>query len=262
MIEAFVHGKLSREQENMEDILTSSVFGLLKHAPVSLRRFLSRASLPDGSRPLSSLERGRRGRIRFWPWLQGNGVLPCEPDVSIEVEMDESNRLLLIEAKFLSGKSSFAEPGIGPAPPDHRANDQLAREWQNLALLDRQGWVIYLTCDYCIPVKEIEESQRDLPLHDGRICWLSCRDILHVEPESVETAFLNDVQVLLTRLDLRPFLGIRIPDGSPPDWSFRTSQWRRWCLNEIEKPRWRFQAPVATQWWAFGELRLPSWRFE
>lgn len=29
MIPAWLHGKLSREQENLEDLLTSTVFGLL-----------------------------------------------------------------------------------------------------------------------------------------------------------------------------------------------------------------------------------------
>ncbi len=36
MIPALLHGKLSREQENMEDILTSIVFGVLKHLPPEL----------------------------------------------------------------------------------------------------------------------------------------------------------------------------------------------------------------------------------
>ena len=31
MLQALLNGKLSREQENMEDILTSNVFGLLRY---------------------------------------------------------------------------------------------------------------------------------------------------------------------------------------------------------------------------------------
>ena len=33
MLSALLHGKLSREQENMEDILTSIVFDTLRHLP-------------------------------------------------------------------------------------------------------------------------------------------------------------------------------------------------------------------------------------
>ena len=45
MIEALLRGKLSREQENMEDVLTSNVFGMLQYvAPeLGLFPFLARA---------------------------------------------------------------------------------------------------------------------------------------------------------------------------------------------------------------------------
>jgi len=33
MLEAQLHGKLTREQENLEDILTSNVFGSIKYVP-------------------------------------------------------------------------------------------------------------------------------------------------------------------------------------------------------------------------------------
>ena len=49
MIEALLRGKLSREQENMEDVLTSNVFGMLQYvAPESgLFPFLAQATWGD-----------------------------------------------------------------------------------------------------------------------------------------------------------------------------------------------------------------------
>lgn len=53
MLVALLHGKLSREQENIEDILTSNVFGVLKYLPPGtvLIPFLSKASTPDEKHP-------------------------------------------------------------------------------------------------------------------------------------------------------------------------------------------------------------------
>lgn len=49
MLEALLHGKLSRNQENMEDILASSVSGLLQLMPATeLGRFLAMASDEEG----------------------------------------------------------------------------------------------------------------------------------------------------------------------------------------------------------------------
>ena len=48
MIHALLNGKLSADQENMEDILTSNVFGLLRYLPPEhgLLPFLAHASIP------------------------------------------------------------------------------------------------------------------------------------------------------------------------------------------------------------------------
>ena len=82
MLEALLHGKLSREQENMEDILTSNVFGLLRYLPPSdgLLQFLGMGRMRDGRQPLANLPEDTTAEYEFWPWIKesGNG---CEPDV-------------------------------------------------------------------------------------------------------------------------------------------------------------------------------------
>jgi hypothetical protein len=263
VIEAFVHGKLSRAQENMEDLLTSSVFGLLKHAPVSLTRFIARASMPDGSKPLRRLEDAVVRQIQFWPWLAAEGLRPCEPDVRLDLETSDGPRVLLVEAKFLSGKSSFArDETVDQLPTLHAADDQLAREWQNLQVLDGSGWVVYLTADYCIPVRELDESQQDLRSNVGRICWLSWRDMQHVTPPPREEELMRDVRALLERLDLRPFLGVSIPSVGEPHWGFAARHWS-WLAGVVaDAPTWRFARPAGAPWFSVSDpVTVPSWRF-
>ena len=57
MLQAILKGKLSREQENMEDILTSNVFGLLRYVQPQegILKYLSLAEDKDGKQPLKYL---------------------------------------------------------------------------------------------------------------------------------------------------------------------------------------------------------------
>lgn len=131
MLHAQLHGKLSREQENLEDILTSNVFGTLSYlsagdgimrllarcegeVTAELRRCLEELSLSD-----------TQAEFVFWPWLEAAGCKRCQPDVLIRLTgMGHIRVLVLIEAKYRSGKSSFAANLDDTAS---RPNDQLAR---------------------------------------------------------------------------------------------------------------------------------------
>ena len=124
MLAALIKGKLSREQENMEDILTSNVFGLIKYLPPSeaLIPFLKQAEDPEGCRPFEDLSSGVVVEFEFWPMIEEAGCKRCEPDLILRIRDDNGLRLVFVEAKYLSGKSSeedfsFTEPC-----------DQLARE--------------------------------------------------------------------------------------------------------------------------------------
>ncbi len=83
MIMALLKGKLSREQVNMEDILTSDVFGLLKYLPpdVALLPFLRLAETITGKRPLSSVPDGTTAEYEFWPQWKTPSNEGCEPDL-------------------------------------------------------------------------------------------------------------------------------------------------------------------------------------
>lgn len=65
MLVALLHGKLSRDQENMEDILTSNVFGVMRYLPpaIALFPFISKASSPEGVKPLAALSVDMRAEM-------------------------------------------------------------------------------------------------------------------------------------------------------------------------------------------------------
>ena len=94
-------------------------------------------------------------------------IASCEPDVLIRIDPPEGDRyLVLIEAKYRSGKSSDREPTANQTEsnePIQDIKDQLAREWQQPRLLaakeTRAPVLIYLTADVSYPREELIESQ-------------------------------------------------------------------------------------------------------
>lgn len=217
MLQAILHGKLSRAQENMEDLLTSMVFGLLGYLPPAegLLPFLQHATTLDGYFPLKDLPGETEvptDKWCFWPWLHEEGVVKgCEPDVLLRVERPSGDSfLVLVEAKYLSGKSSTDE------------DDQLAREWHNLVRKAEQEnanpVLIYLTADVGPPRAEIEESIRvaiDKRFEKNPlICWLSWRHITRLTPKAGDDIpqdckhlILQDLNDLMDRLGLYFFRG-------------------------------------------------------
>ncbi|MGD0783714.1 MAG: hypothetical protein ABSA30_12725, partial [Candidatus Aminicenantales bacterium] len=188
MIQALLHHKLTDKQENMEDILTSNVFGLLKYArpECGLFRFLARAQTLDGHFPLADLvARGdtqpARVEYEFWPGWMTENCEPCQPDVVVNI-CSASRLVVCIEAKYWSGKSSLAaedkdddedEGDLGDdAGADfdeggngRRPSDQLAKEWSHLVAratkLDARPVLIYLTADLSCPRDELRDSIKD-----------------------------------------------------------------------------------------------------
>jgi hypothetical protein len=243
MIEAFHHGKLSRDQENMEDLLTSSVFGLLKHANQNegLLPFLSQAEDLNGRRPLEWLTRDAhtlQSTYEFWPWWCEADCHGCEPDLVLRIDSSADKALLIaIEAKYLSGKSSQAdETSIAPY-------DQLARQWDNLhriaAREKREPFLIYLTADIGCPAEEVEASigdfRRRSSIEVPRIVWLSWRTLSLLPANN---SIIDDVKRLLRRMRLTPFQGVR-PMDAPIEISWTLSYRTR--LAEPLSLDWRFK---------------------
>ena len=269
MIPAFLHGKLSREQENMEDLLTSIVFGTLRLLdPKWLGRFLAHAITEDGTRPLASLGELRSAAYDFWPWLELPKCPGCEPDVVLHCDTAAGAEHVLIEAKFRSGKSSHAieDDEALVAGPERRiererVRDQLAREWLNLA--ERAGsnpaTLVYLTADLAFPREDIAEAQQELESHGvrGQFTWLSWRDLLLLDAESDGPAQLAELLSLISHLGLKPFRGMPVPDVASIPWAFRGTSWRLPEEMPLD-PGWRF---ATRSQWPWDIPSDPGWRF-
>lgn len=245
MLMALLRGKLSRDQENMEDILTSNVFGVLKYLPPGnvLVPFLSKASLPEGKWPLADLPADVKVEYEFWPWLEESGCDGCEPDVLIRIACSDGKKILvLIEAKYRSSKSSEEDEG-------ERPNDQLAREWDNLSRLaareSAKPVLIYLTADVRCPVEDIEASQKELVskrVEKAKICWLSWRHLPFLITDS-SPEILRDLVGVLRRLNLTFFEGFsRVAAPARIQWTFSGKPARfDWTCLQIEELKWGFR---------------------
>ena len=229
MLQALLKGKLSREQENMEDILTSNVFGLLKYVPPGegLLNYLAFAEEKGGNHPLeflNSLNDGSKLSIEyeFWPRWEESNCIGCEPDVAIKLEIsDKQDLLVLIEAKYWSGKSP------GAVETADKPNDQLAKEWDNLSVrvgrLNKKPVLIYLTKHYAYPHQDIEEAINEYKNKrpggtEPGIYWLSWRHLRKV-CENTDNPILNDLSFLLERLNLKFFDGVKLEEVHIP-WFF------------------------------------------
>lgn len=267
MLMALLKGKLSREQENMEDILTSSVFGLLQYLPpeVALLPLLRLARTPEGARPLADLPDGTLAEYEFWPqWDKGGGA-SCEPDLVLRLALpDGSRKLVLIEAKFHSAKSVGAEH-------EERAplNDQLAREWDNLTLYAREEGagplLVYLTAHMGCPSEAIEASRAEHRRKRGgeaTIAWLSWRHLGTLLTDAPDR-LLRDLGQMLRKLSLVFFTGFsEVAPPAPVAWRFECAPFRfEWRIALIPGLPWRFRPRNTVYDWQVRLVGPISWRF-
>lgn len=222
MIFADIRGKIgsdSRLSERREDVLTSTVFGLLRYVRdeeglLPLLRLARRVEL--GERGVTAeaqgwlpVERWKRCDVHFWPRYGEYG----EPDLRVEVfgESNVPQAVLFIEAKYLSAKSGVAGEGetYEPSLPD---GDQLVKYSQVLDAESAKGVftaVIYLTAHAAPPIEELAASVERR--RDARFGWLSWRDVWRIAHELHRTTPGNrpmeDLQLLLRHKGLKPFTG-------------------------------------------------------
>jgi len=252
MLMAILRGKLSREQENMEDVLTSNVFGLLRYlAPEEgLLPFLQQAKSSDGEKPFEDLTSVDSVGYEFWRWYEEGDCIGCEPDVVLRMDEPSGRKwIVLIEAKYRSGKSSEADDAL------EDPYDQLAREWDNLTHIAEHehavSLLIYLTADIGCPREDIEKSKDEyeskrsgLPQHRPfRCAWLSWRHLIPALEKSTGP-IVEDLRALNGRLGLIFFGGISpIEHIGPITWQFKESKATfHWHVLEDTDISWRFVA--------------------
>jgi len=248
MLQAMLHGKLTREEEGMEDLLTSNVFGLMKYLPpeAALFPFLSLAKDPFSENTLHDWLKDavQVKEWYFWRWLHAPGCIPCEPDVEILIlNRDNTTTRLLIEAKYHSGKSSSSLEG------ESRPNDQLAREFDNLRTLCEQEQIsrygiIYLTADFSCPIEDLHDSMQEYKKKrnfEPHFYWLSWRKLPDILESDEVHPITQDLKHLCLNLDLILFRRLRFADLGNITWSFiSTSCSWQWGNPKGSKIDWHF----------------------
>ncbi len=236
----------------MEDLLTSNTFGLMKYLrpEALLLPFLRNAYSPFlGGLPAPFCSGVTKvDRWRFWPTLSYPVCVSAEPDVEIVLLHHDGTRTgLLIEAKYRSGKSSFA------SPTDDRPNDQLAREYDNLRELARaEGFIrcalIYVTADWICPREEMQESVEEYTRKRGHawvpgIYWLSWRWLATILERNADcgVAMMADLHTLLLTLELTTFCRLRYTGLTIEGWQF-SSRDVGWDWSVPNTP-WSFKVP-------------------
>lgn len=274
MFAAQIHRKLTRPEEEMEDLLTSNVFGIWNYIRpgLGLLQFLRTAQRLDGT-PLAGLDEVETAPLTFWPWIQEPHAKGAEPDVLIEMALPgERKFLILVEAKYHSEKSSFAD--ASPEP-----NDQLAREMDNLRrMAKRQGIrdyaLVYVTAHTLMPKPDIEEAISELAEKTGdgaadRFYWTSWRRLRAVLAEACtlcegfEAAMLADLHTIICQLGLSFFDGITCSGWALGRtlWKFKTPQvafeWKPiTALDYISK-----EEPIKFSWGSAPRPDRIAWRW-
>ncbi len=236
----------------MEDILTSNVFGALKYmkSQQALLSFLAQAQEPDTKeQPLLWLKDIDEAKVKycFWPWWQEPDCIGCEPDVVLGIDCHGGQKLLiLVEAKFHSGKSSEEDE------KEEHPTDQLAREWGNLIQRatkeNKEPVLIYLTAGFGCPTDAIHVSKKSFekkPVGQSArwpftCLWLSWRHLPTIL-KSNGNPILQDLLAVLKRLGLTFFAGFsEVKYPGPIGWSF--SRGFDWTISTpVRAMTWRFE---------------------
>ena len=229
MFIAQIRNKLTRKEEQMEDLLTSNVFGLWRYLPaeLGLLQLLETAKNCEGQGIPMPYEVAET-HLDFWPWLREGASKGCEPDVLIDlVGSDGKKCLVLIEAKHLSGKSSIATNVTDEPLP----TDQLAREMLNLRLLAQRNSadshaLVYVTSDAGLPIKDLSDAITELTDKTGvgsadQFYWTSWRVLPQIlravelsARDPVEKKLVGDLRIILDQMGLDYFRGISSMGGA------------------------------------------------
>lgn len=241
MLAAQLRGKLTRQEEDLEDLLTSNVFGSIQYAPKEkgLIPLLSAAEDSNGSNPLKKLPNISDVKYEFWPNFDDENGNAREPDVLIHITHETEQRtVILVEAKYKSGKSSEADEGS-------RINDQLASEWDILITKEKNAkpYLLYITADFSYPNKDIEDAQSEFSKKRHGIIdvvWISWRKLPTVLNSN--EPILKDLIKVLRKQGLTFFEEIKIPQIDRIPWTFKENSLNlNWKLNSPEF-YWRFAA--------------------
>jgi hypothetical protein len=199
MVLAELHGKLSRNVERMEDILTSNVFSFFKYAcrDIFLKRYLE--DLLDTRFKVNELN---VADFVFWPSYEDG----TEPDLVMVV----GPYYLLFEAKYFSD--------FGKETPERK--DQITREIEGGSIeakrLGKRFEFVAVTADSVFRKEKFSHLTGDLP---ERFHWTNWQAVASLLEEILagqnglaphELCHAQDLLDLLDRKNLRSFRGFTL----------------------------------------------------
>ncbi|RKG66348.1 hypothetical protein D7V80_20125 [Corallococcus sp. CA054B] len=234
MLAAELHGKLgdgTNARDRMEDVLTSSVFGLLRcmESPDLLVTWLgeSRSAVDGAGRLVTGAVHS--ADIHLWPRLRTR-----ELDVLVLLRGPLGLHVIGIECKYASGKSNASVDDTGD-DEQHTAgsSDQLAYYMDALAADAlqsrpyrpeevRRRSLLYLTAHAAMPREDLEASWKARREHSAiDLHWLPWRELAPLLPQDSQThclpRLLAELRQVLERRGLATFTG----------WKDTAPQWRR-----------------------------------
>jgi hypothetical protein len=261
MLHAVLRGKLdpaNPEPQNLEDALTSTVFGTLALAG-AWRTLAAWLGIED----LVGVAADTEPRLWFWPQLAG-----VEPDVLISF----GATLVSIEAKYRSNRHDVAAMNVGG---EDRAVDQLRRQYDAIALpvhrrrrysepieeaiAQREGLVQVFLVDARRrrrAAREYDESKSLLPIGaDLRFAtWQELYRFL-VTAQPGPERWRTDLKSYFDLLLLDTFVGIKTNLASAAE-SGTLQRWR------TEGQVARFADTVQAFIWSHGAKAIHAWQYE
>lgn len=263
MLQAQLKGKLTRREEDMEDLLTSNVFGSIKYLPPEdgLLPILVNSQDSDGNPPNFDLQNINDVTYHFWPWIEKPGCFGCEPDVHIIMNLTNGSKVIVfVEAKYLSPKSS------GPDGERKAPYDQLAREWDNLQEVSAQEgakpFFLYVTAHLGYPMSDFLDSVKDYKKYKQKemsMYWISWRKLPGLFACAEKDSILYDLVGVLRRLGLTFYEGIMPLEPVHIEWSFKAAGSWDWTSYEDCDIHWNFKLNKCFIWECHVEPI--KWRF-
>ena len=262
-----LEGKLSREEEDMEDLLTSNVFGALSYVDPEkgLALFLANSEDINGNPPPIKLKNILNVEYSFWPRAAEEGCMGCEPNVQVKIQLSEGKKIILfVESKYFSDKSSEADS------QEKAPSDQLAKEYDNLQGLstreNAEPVFLFATADLSFPKQSFIDSNNDYTRHKGKsmeMYWISWRKLPTIfsdrRPDNLKRDILSDLVQVLKKQGLIFYEGITVPRGCQPIWSFKATVSWNWSIFQAVSLSWKYQ-PSKKYNWQFKPMHF-NWRF-
>jgi len=259
MIQAQLHGKAPSGLTWSEDMLTSSIFGMLKYlsSPETTINILQNSVNLEND-PLKLPDEIAKISYIFWPRLQRS-----EPDLVLVLHCPDGEHLVGIEAKYLSTKSSVEDHSVEQSERTHSSQrDQLAREIEDLHDVRNYAELgirherilsirmIYLTLESYMPRDDLQDTLDSIRLNEAgsfspeRLYWLSWKSmysaIKTIPRSGADQLIAEDLLKYLKRKDLITFPGFTLTSVNNLGWVYANSKKRP--INPVAPISWNYRS--------------------